>query len=263
MRQPELPDPSCSDESRRLYQHDIEEMWDPEAAPHVWNQYHSQLETYLAFAPEDRHLRILDVGCAQGTLALLLAERENRVVAVDLRQHFLDYAVSRHERGDIRFVCGDVLNMDAPGEFDLIFCNQLVEHLVFPEALIRKLIGWLAPGGRLVVTTPNGSYMRNGLPSFGTIGNPMESVHRQCSADGDGHFFAYRDFELREIAKSAGLRDLEVRFFETPWISGHVKFRYLHGRVPLAVLRMMDRLTLSIPLVGRFAAHQMLVTGIR
>ena len=85
--------------------------------------------------PETEPLEILDVGCAQGTLALLLAERGHRVTAVDLRADFLQYAQSRHTHGDVRFLQANALEEDIPGQYDLVFANQLIEHLVYPGGI--------------------------------------------------------------------------------------------------------------------------------
>jgi 2-polyprenyl-3-methyl-5-hydroxy-6-metoxy-1,4-benzoquinol methylase len=43
--------------------------------------------------------RVLDLGCAQGNLALLLAEEGYSCCAVDLRPEFLAYAGLKYERG--------------------------------------------------------------------------------------------------------------------------------------------------------------------
>jgi 2-polyprenyl-3-methyl-5-hydroxy-6-metoxy-1,4-benzoquinol methylase len=241
----------------------MQEIWDRSIAPQIWNQYHNQLDLYLSLAPPGRKLEILDVGCAQGTLALLLAERGHTVLAVDIRPQFLDYAASRYERGDIRFVCGNVLDIEWEPRFDLIFANQLVEHLVFPLHLVRRLVVGLMPGGRLAMTTPNGTYLRNTLPSYCALGDPAKHVYRQFSADSDGHFFAFVAEELVEIFEQAGLTGVTVRFFETPWISGHMKVRYLHSRVPVRLLRALDRATLMVQGVAKRTAHQLMVQGVR
>ena len=244
-----------------LHQHDMQEIWDRKLAPYIWNQYHNQLDTYLKFAgnePQD----ILDVGCAQGTLALLLAERGHRVVAVDLRPEFLEYAGSRHTSGDIRFIQANVLDGDIPGLYDLVFANQIIEHLVYPERLLQCLKSRLKPGGRLVVTTPNGSYVKNSLPSYRELGNPKDWEHMQFTADGDGHFYAYLSEELVDIFNAVGFRHIEARFFETPFISGHMKVRYLHGWLPTPLLRGADRAALALPWLARRFTHQLLVTGV-
>jgi 2-polyprenyl-6-hydroxyphenyl methylase/3-demethylubiquinone-9 3-methyltransferase len=254
-------DPDWPADVMALYRHDMQEMWDRSIAPQVWNQYHNQLDIYFGLCEGAGALDILDVGCAQATLALLLAEKGHRVCAMDIRRRFLDYAATRHERGEIRFVCGNALEDDPGQSFDLIFANQIIEHLVYPADLLGRLRSWLRPGGRLVVTTPNGEYFRNSLPRFAEIGDPARYDGMQHSADADGHFFAYWGDELAGLFVAAGLHDPEVRYFETPWISGHAKARYLHPWLPVALLRALDRITLRVPILGRRAAHQLMVLG--
>lgn len=259
---PPVFDAAWSAEVQALWRHDMQEIWDPRIAPHVWNQYHNQLDTYLSIAG-DEPLDILDVGCAQGTLALLLAERGHRVTAVDLRAEFLDYARSRYTHGDVRFLQANALEEKLPGEYDLVFANQLIEHLVYPLEFVRGLTSNLRGGARLVVTTPNAEYFRSSLPTFRQIGDPAQWAGRQFSADADGHFYAYTETELVSVFEEAGLRRVESRFFETPMISGHVKVRHVHGFAPRALLRAADRLLLAAPPLARRAAHQLLVTGVR
>jgi len=251
---------SWSAEVQALYRHDVQEMWDRSIAPHMWNQYHNQLEHYLGIAG-DKALDILDVGCAQGTLALLLGERGHRVTAVDLRAEFLAYAQSRHTHGAVRFLQANALEEDIPGRYDLVFANQLIEHLVYPQQFLARLRRNLRPGGRLVVTTPNGAYVRNSLPSFRELGDPQQWEHLQFTADADGHFYAYTADELVEIFASAGLQDARPVFFESPLISGHMKVRHLHGLTPTPLLRALDRFVLGLPWLGRRCAHQLMVTG--
>ena len=154
---PPVFEENWSTEIKALYNHDVQEIWDASINRHVWNQYHNQLELYLGLAglPDETGVKkILDVGCAQGTLALLLAERGHHVVALDLRQGFLDYAKSRYTHGDIRFVLGNALDCEIEDRFDLIFANQIIEHLVYPEKLIKRLKGLLRSGGELVRDYP-------------------------------------------------------------------------------------------------------------
>lgn len=243
-----------------LYKHDMDEIWDRSRAPHMWNQYHNQLDIYREIAGLESK-SILDVGCAQGTLALLLAEDGHQVTAVDIRQQFLDYAATRYTHGDIKFLRANVLEDEITGEFDVIFANQIVEHLVYPETLTKRLSELLTPGGKLVMSTPNGKYLKNSLPSFSDLGDPSQWEHMQHTADGDGHFYAYLPIELVEIFENSGLVDVSYNVFETPFISGHMKLRYLHNILPYALLRAGDRALLSVPKLRDKASHQLLVTG--
>ena len=260
---PPIFDERWSEEIKELYRHDMQEMWDPSINPHIWNQYHNQLDLYLGLAGStgaESPKKILDVGCAQGTLALLLAERGHDVVALDLRPGFLEYAKSRYTHGRIRFVAGNALECELDERFDLVFANQIIEHLVYPEQLIRILKGFLTPNGTLVVTTPNWHYLRNNLPSFKELGDASNYEHLQFTADGDGHFFAYNSSELEHIFANVGFRSVESHLFESPFISGHLKLRHFHQFVPLDLLRALDRTVLASPL-ARYLAHQIMIVA--
>lgn len=98
--------------------------------------------------------RVLDVGCSSGYLARPLVARGCSVIGVER-----DPAAAAAARA----VCEDVLVGDVeamelplePGTFDVVLCGDLIEHLRDPEALLTRLRPLLAPGGRLVLTTPN------------------------------------------------------------------------------------------------------------
>ncbi len=247
-------DPSWPPDVVEIYRNDMREMWDSSIERQTWNQYHNQLDLYRALADRYDAKTVLDVGCAQGTLALLLAESGRSVTAVDIRAQFLEYAKTRYERGDIRFMASNVFDAADIGTFDLVFANQIIEHLVYPADFLRKLSQFAKPGGILVVSTPNHGYFRSSLPTFTELGDPAQHEAKQFSAGGGDHFFAYTEAELRDATRQAGLDVAEVIYFETPWISGHFLVRYLHRILPLAVLRQLDRMALA--LAPRTLAHQ-------
>jgi 2-polyprenyl-3-methyl-5-hydroxy-6-metoxy-1,4-benzoquinol methylase len=253
MRRPVF-DPTWPAEIVEIYRNDMREMWDDSIERQTWNQYHNQLDLYFSLVEKYSAQRVLDVGCAQGTLALLLAEAGRSVTAVDIRSPFLDYAKTRYERGDIRFVAANVFDLSDLGTFDLVFANQIIEHLVYPADFLRKLSQFVRPGGILVASTPNHDYFRSSLPTYSELGDPAQHEQRQFSAGGGDHFFAYTEEELRSAAQQADLDVAEVIYFETPWISGHFMVRYLHRLVPLFLLRTLDRASLS--LAPRTLAHQ-------
>ncbi len=251
---PPVFDPQWPPEVLEIYQNDLRELWDRNIERHSYHSYQNQLALYRSLVHKFGSRTALDVGCAQATLALLLAEDGLRVTAVDVRQHFLDYAKTRYERGEIRFEVANIFDRPDLGTFDVVFANQIIEHLVYPAELLRILSASLAPGGALVISTPNHDYFRSSLPSYRELGDPRQHEHRQFSAGGGDHFFAYTEEELRAAADQAGLRVEEVIYFETPFISGHAMVRYLHRLLPVRLLRALDRTALR--LAPRTLAHQ-------
>lgn len=244
----------------------MREIWDRSIQPHIWVQYHNQLEMYQELVrarSPNGPLKVLDVGCAQATLALLLSEAGHDVLAIDLRQQFLQYAASRYTHGAIRFVRANALEFETQERFDVIFANQIVEHLVYPLQLLSRLHDLLATNGMLVVTTPNWAYAVSRLPSFTELGEASQYDDRQFSADGDGHFFAYKRIELIKLFREAGLSCIRAQYFESPFVSGHMKVRYAHGLAPESTLKLLDRIVLSVPGLRRVVAHQLLVTGVK
>jgi 2-polyprenyl-3-methyl-5-hydroxy-6-metoxy-1,4-benzoquinol methylase len=256
MKRPER-DPQWTDEVVEIWRNDMREIWDPSIERHSYHCYHNQLDVYLDLADRYKAQTVLDVGCAQGTLALLLAERGKRVTAVDIRPAFLEYAKSRWERGEIEFLAANIFDEPPLGTFDLVFANQIIEHVVYPAQLLRTLAQYVRPGGALVITTPNHDYIRNALPTYRELGDPKQHEHKQFSAGGGDHFFAYTEEELRDAAREADLEVQEMRYFETPWISGHVFVRFIHGIIPLPILRGLDRASLKI--APRKLSHQLLM----
>lgn len=249
----------CDEELLRLYQHDVQEIWDKGISPHIYNSYHNDLEMYLNFAKNIKPMRILDAGCAQGTLALLLAENGFNVTALDLRFKFIKYAASRYESGNMDFVCSNILSPPFKSKkFDLVYAGQLIEHLINPIDLLKNIRTILKPSGYLILTTPNHEYFKNKLPSYFELNNFKHYSKYQCSADGDSHFYAFTKKELIKLFKKAGFNKVIIDYYGSPWITGHFKFRYLHHLLPFYLLKLLNKITLKYNPIKHLIGYQII-----
>lgn len=95
--------------------------------------------------------RLLDVGCGAGAFLARAAARGYSCHGVE-RNPLL--AERTRARG-FPATTGDVADLAPAGAFDVITLFDVIEHLPEPMAVLRSLAGALAPGGELVVATPN------------------------------------------------------------------------------------------------------------
>ncbi|GHU64500.1 hypothetical protein FACS189447_01440 [Spirochaetia bacterium] len=97
--------------------------------------------------------RILDIGCATGTLLAELKKRGWDTAGIEICEEEAGYA--RKERFlDVRSLPLEE-NHFTERSFDVILASHLIEHLNDPGALVKEVRRILKPGGRFIVTTPN------------------------------------------------------------------------------------------------------------
>src|SRR5262249_36225493 len=96
-----------------------------------------------------------DVGCGEGYGAALLAEQAQRVLAVD-RPEAIRVAAGHYRHPALEFRALDVTRLATLTEqFELVVSFQVIEHLPDPSGFFATLAACCAPGGRVIVTTPN------------------------------------------------------------------------------------------------------------
>ena len=103
------------------------------------------------YAPEGK--RVLDFGCMDGIFTLRLQQLGGEAVGYDISPAAI--AQAKLFRGHAaRPVFTTV--PPGPGQFDRIYCNEVLEHVEDDSGLIGELVGYLASGGSVVGTTPVG-----------------------------------------------------------------------------------------------------------
>ena len=104
-----------------------------------------------------RGSRILDAGCGPGRVSAALAERGHEVVGVDVDPVLI--AAAEQDFSGPSWLVEDLAELDLPArglaaDFDVIVAAGNVMTFLAPSTrreVLRRLVGHLGPGGRIVV----------------------------------------------------------------------------------------------------------------
>ena len=113
----------------------------------------------LAHVPRDRPIRVLDLGCGTGSLAVRLADTLPlaELLGIDVSAANITAAQRRAESGvagRLRFAVADYLAFREP-PFDVIVSDGVLHLITAPtESLVRKIAGDLKLGGLFVCDMP-------------------------------------------------------------------------------------------------------------
>jgi SAM-dependent methyltransferase len=98
----------------------------------------------------------LDIGCGKGNISLPLASLGYQIHGIDLDPNEISYVAERNEFPNASFEVGDAENIDFENHCDIVICSAIIEHLLFPENLLRKLRAIVKKDGVILITIPNG-----------------------------------------------------------------------------------------------------------
>lgn len=149
-------------------------------------------ETLLQLMPP---MVIADLGAGEGTFSQLLAQRAERVIAVDNSARMVEFG-SRLARengiANLEYRVGDLESppIDA-GAIDLAFFSQSLHHALHPERAVAAAANLLKPGGRIVILD---------------LKKHSFEQARELYAD---NWLGFSEVELRGFLESAGFSEVQ------------------------------------------------------
>jgi 2-polyprenyl-6-hydroxyphenyl methylase / 3-demethylubiquinone-9 3-methyltransferase len=104
--------------------------------------------------------RVLDVGCGGGILADAMARQGAQVLGIDLATKSLKVAqlhALEAETPNVQYreVSAEALAAEQPGQFDVVTCMEMLEHVPDPSSIVRACATLVKPGGWVFFSTLN------------------------------------------------------------------------------------------------------------
>ncbi len=158
---------------------------------------------------------IFDIGCGGGFFLEFMRQRGWRVGGVESAKEHVDYATDQLGLNNITRSAWP-METKLPVRADAVCMFHLLEHLLEPVEALARTKDFLAPGGVVVVETPN-------VESW-----PMRIFGQYCTQfDAPRHLSLFSQATLRQCAERAGLDVVETRTFSPTTMEYTESLRYL------------------------------------
>jgi len=146
--------------------------WDPESEFRPLHQINPLRLEWIHGLVGLNGKRVVDVGCGGGILADAMARKGADVLGIDLATKSLKVAqLHALEAGttgvQYREVSAEALAAEQAGQFDVVTCMEMLEHVPEPASVVKACANLVKPGGWVFSPPSTAIPNRSCLPSSG------------------------------------------------------------------------------------------------
>lgn len=183
--------------------------WDPESEFKPLHQINPLRLDWIDQAASLAGKHVVDIGCGGGILAEGMAERGARVTGIDLSEKALGVArLHLFESGlkvDYREISAEAFAEEAAGQFEVVTCMEMLEHVPDPASTVAACARLVKPGGHVFLSTLNRNFKAYVMAVIGA-----EYVLNLLPKGTHDYAKFIKPSELSRYCRHAGLAPLEL-----------------------------------------------------
>lgn len=186
-----------------------------------WQDYYP---TIIPLIPSNSN--VLDVGCGRGGLLEYLRDNKKcHVTGLDISEEALEIC----RKKGINVIKGNIETAHIQRKFDVIILCAILEHLVDPVSLLKKLRNNLTQKGSLVILVPNFSHLitrmkylaGKNVKRFGST-----KKDKKLGVQPSGHINFFNKATLQYLLERTGYTPIEWSYHKSPSLFGLYKINH-------------------------------------
>lgn len=183
---------------------------------HSRERFEKQVKVITDFVGDVDNLRILDIGSGGGLFLSLLQEKGAITKGIELSDPRIIYARTKYKLDIVKTPIEDSYWDDFKNHFDVVTMWDVIEHVNFPNAILRRSLELLKPGGLIAIDTPcrDSFYHRFGELSYRlSRGRFPTFLNSMYSSNVFAHKQIFSTNEMSHMMIHAGMIDIRVGKF--------------------------------------------------
>lgn len=133
--------------------------WDPAGEMKPLHEINPVRLNYIDSRAGLRDKRVLDIGCGGGLLAEAMTARGARVTGIDANEALISVAklhlLESGRHVEYHVATAEDYAQQAAGQFDIVTCMEMLEHVPDPAAVVTACAQLVKPGGQIFLSTLN------------------------------------------------------------------------------------------------------------